>query len=166
MNIFNGFGKSRQTLTEGWIVKYIGYSDDWNTINRAKDYYTKCPQKFNYSIDTSNGNGLLTYPVGLITMNEAYYVGLFNPYNNSATYSTSHYLNNVGLTFSSIGGGFKTDTKVYSDDITTLLDGHFIAWPGTNSTGNGMNPVISIKFSNHIISGTGSKDDPFVFGGA
>ena len=167
LDIYTGFGKSRHTLTEAWTVKYNSYTDDWNTANRAKDYYTKCPQKYNYSIDTSNGNGLLTYPVGLITMNEAYYVGLFNPYKTDATYPTSHYLNNVGLTFTSVGGLFNTDAKMYTDVITVLHDGHVYSWPGTALTASyGMNPVISIKLSNHIVSGTGSKDDPFVFGGA
>jgi hypothetical protein len=128
------------------------------------DQYSICGQKFLYSMDTSNGNGLLDYPVGLITLNEGYYAGLTKTVDGQETVP-NHYLNNVGFTMTP-SGGYNEANSVYRERLYAFYSGNNYAWPPSIGTSYGIDPVISVKMDNHIISGNGSKSNPFVFGGA
>jgi hypothetical protein len=128
------------------------------------DQYSICSQKFLYSMDTSNGNGLLDYPVGLITEPEGSYAGLIKTDYSEQT-TPNHYLNDVGFTMTP-SGGYNEAKSVYRERLYAFHSGKNYFWPLTIGTWYGLDPVISVKMDNHIISGNGSKSNPFVFGGA
>jgi len=88
-----------------------------------------------YSISTMNGNGLLNYPVATLTYND------------------------VLLT------GIKSETDIwlmdkYSDSEVYVLNSELTYKSINNSCG--VVPVISIKKDTNILSGNGSKEEPYV----
>ena len=88
-----------------------------------------------YSISKMNGNGLLNYPVGTLTYND------------------------VLLT------GIKSETDIwlmdkYSDSEVYVLNSELTYKSINNSCG--VVPVISIKKDTNILSGNGSKEEPYV----
>lgn len=153
-------------LTEPSLLLFMPnrYISIFNPTTSRMDQYSICGQKFLYSMDTSNGNGLLDYPVGLITLNEGYYAGLTKTVDGQETVP-NHYLNNIGFTMTP-SGGYNEANSVYHDRLFAFYSGKNYYWPSTVGNWYGLDPVISVKMDNHIISGNGSKSNPFVFGGA
>ena len=127
----------------------------------------KCQNaKDKFTVETSNGNGDLIYPVGLITVDEINYAGAvlgrdggdsnfylntdrqywsMTPYrvDSDATYepnAESYYLRRGDYSGSAIGNTYSVDTSM------------------------GIRPVISLKPGTAISGGTGTATDPFVIG--
>ena len=113
---------------------------------QVNDRFTK--KSSLYGVD---GNGMLTYPVGLITADEVMLAGGTTPYANSKfyLYSSSGYWTMTPSHF--------TGTLAYEYNVANkvLLYGAYV--DGSN---NGVRPVISISPS-AITSGTGLKTNPF-----
>ena len=126
-----------------------------NFVNRTPTL--KCPNKEdNFTVDdTSKGNGALSYPIGLITIDESVYAGLV--YN---VYNTYNFLN--------VGANYWTMSPVRSQAEETyglrvwmvgqngsITDNHVY-----NSSGI-IRPVINLNSSVNAI-GTGSASDPYI----
>lgn len=145
---------------------------------RANGSYSLiCPDDYNggklskYTVsDTTNGNGDLTYPIGLLTVDEVMYAGgveitneslgylsantgkadiLLTPYQ----YSSNYDYDNAEITFhASVAGG--NNLFPYIPDETMVL----IVFLGADTY---LRPSIALK-GNVIVSGSGSASDPFV----
>ena len=142
--------------SSGWNKDYSNY-DKWLNFGSTQRLSNRklslgCPRQLDkFSVSTNNGNGALTYPVGMITAEEMAYAGGVIWQTN-----TSYYLykgiNN--LFFSPYG---------------------FTVWGaaefGLNSSGNfgyysasplGGRPVVSLKQGIAVASGSGTSSSPYI----
>ena len=113
----------------------------------------KCPQTNDlYTTATSaNGNKALTYPIGLITVDEvAYAGGVYGEINNN------YYLlnNEFFLTMSPFRSD--SDASVWVVDPDGYLDDVYV------SHGRGVRPVINLKSTAMVSIGTGTSSNPYV----
>ena len=125
---------------------------NWNNWPQSKSNL-KCPQQndaFTVS-DTTNGNGALTYPIGLITTDEAVLAG-------GSSKNSSYYLYSGNEYWTSSPGNFygyrsRAYVKyVYSSGIASYND-------NVNDLG-GVRPVINLK-ADILLQGSGTAEDPY-----
>ena len=102
--------------------------------------------------DTTNGNGALTYPVGLITLDELVAAGV---YTYEWLVNDDFYLYTGDFYWTMSAGAFNGFTRVWR----LYGDGSL----GRSSVGSalGVRPVLSLK-SDVQLSGTGTQNDPWV----
>lgn len=117
----------------------------------------KCPAEDDkYTVSTATGNGLLSYPIGLITADELLYAGASNTdssiNDNLYINSNSSYFNGTLMLYSSSAGAF-----VYS-----FYDKNYISMASSYSV-KGVRPVINIA-NNIILSGDGTWNNPYKIG--
>ena len=108
-----------------------------------------------FTVETSNGNGALTYPVGLLTVDEMEYAGAVSDSNTSFyLYTGSYYwtLSPYYFANSAIWGFF-----LYPKG--SLGIGAFYSLPSY-----GVRPSISLKQGTAISGGSGTAEDPFIVG--
>ena len=106
-----------------------------------------------FTMDDQLGNGLLNYPVGLLTLDEANLAGVsWNEENET------HYLNN-GYVWWSMSPGFVSAGSTYMGVIYSLLDNVLPTYTTRNA--GGIRPVISLKPGTIIKGGYGTPDSPF-----
>ncbi len=113
-----------------------------------------------FTVDSKNGNGALTYPVGLITLDEAVLAG-FNTYfsNTSDFQDTANYLNTNSYywTFSPVllaDRGYASVGEVY---------GAGAVYYATVSNASGVRPIVSLISSTLVNSnGDGTSTNPYV----
>lgn len=118
-----------------------------------------------FTVSPENGNGVLPYPVGTISYDEAALAGV--PWWIS---SNDNFLNN-GKVWWTMSPGFISTTGVYNGIISSQLDHVAVNWRGTKTTvgtvvnyqGGGVRPVISLKPGLIIENGFGTVDKPFTF---
>ena len=110
--------------------------------------------KFTVS-DTTNGNGNLTYKIGLLTADEVEFVGgMFNSYNYS-TFLEENTGNILWSTMSSAG--------YIGNYAWNLIIGHgFMNIGSVNDTKNALRPAIALTSSTTISGGSGTSEDPYV----
>ena len=138
------------------------YSNDYGAYYRASiakiDPILTCPQKADiYTVsDTDKGNGLLSYPIGLLNLDEARFAGMVwgssNTNNKIYLYrGVSYWLGSPGRYYDGAALGLIMNASKY-----------FSVSNVTNT--NKIIPVINItnEALTHISSGTGSKTDPFI----
>ena len=132
-------------------------------------YYSKNPnpslvcvnQNDKFTVDSKNGNGKLTYPVGLMTLDEAVLAG-FNTYasNSSDYHDTTNYLytGNYYWTISPV--------MMYNNGITNM---GFVSKAGrvdhdaVNNSSVGVRPVVSLASDTLVVStGEGTTTNPYV----
>ena len=125
---------------------------NWNNWPQSKSNL-KCPQQndaFTVS-DTTNGNGALTYPIGLITTDEAVLAG-------GSSKNSSYYLYSGNEYWTSSPGNFygyrsrayvkyvySSGTAYYNDNVNDL---------------GGVRPVINLK-ADILLQGSGTAEDPY-----
>ena len=111
-----------------------------------------CPTESDkFTVNTSNGNGALDYPVGLITADEvAIAGGVYHGDNSSYYLYTNQYywLGSPGYFLSRIAGGFDVDS---SGSLYYL---------NLNANSHGARPVISLS-SKAKLSGSGTYNDVY-----
>ena len=101
-----------------------------------------------FTVESSNGNGALTYPVGLLTAPEA----------KLANYGSSNYLNNGQYFW--LGDSNSID---YDIALVGLLGAS--GFTSSNvSHSRGVRPSVSLKPNTYFSSGDGSFTNPFVIG--
>ena len=127
---------------------YLGYGN-WTTYykayNRSTPSLTCTNANDRFTVSTSNGNGALTYPVGLLTYDEYVLAGrttgylntgtewwTLTPYAYVASVSGSQARNYVGTSYYAVG------------------------------TSKGVRPAIVLKYGAKRTSGSGTTSDPFV----
>ena len=121
----------------------------------------KCPKQndaFTVS-DTEKGNGDLTYPIGLITMDEARFAGM--GLGLDTTINKAYYLYKGLVYFSLSPGKYTSSYGAIIDDIySTGSRGSIVS----TTVGGGVVPVINIKKEYvDMIEGAGSASNPYYF---
>ena len=144
----------------------LGYgtnATDYGAYNRlasTKQPTLKCPNDNNggklskFTVDdTKNGNGNLTYKIGLLTADEIAFAGSI-----AYTYNRSTYLQeNTGTTWwwsLSPSGFLGSNARVWGVYSGGLRDDYV-------SYGNGLRPVISLISSTNV-TGDGTSENPYV----
>ena len=129
------------------------YFSAYEELRTNKKPTLKCQNaKDKFTVEASNGNGDLTYPVGLITGHEmAYAGGLYNASNSSSYLYTGQYY--WGMTPYVFYKSIAFEFYLNSDGI---VNGNDVR----NSTG--VRPVISLKPGTIITGGSGTATDPFI----
>ena len=126
------------------------YSESYSKYNNKM--MLTCPQQndaFTVS-DTTNGNGALTYPVGLLSMDEVVLAGGWNEENSG------YYLYTGQLWWTSSPDDFPD----------TFAQVHYVDWDGNAgiNTGvynaNGVRPVLNLS-SEILKNGNGTASDPY-----
>ena len=137
------------------VTYYRWYNGPWESENYSK--YNKkmmltCSQKndaFTVS-DTTNGNGALTYPVGLLSTDEIALAGGWNAANSG------YYLYSGQVWWASspryFNGDYAFVRGVYSNGDA---DGHNGVFGG-----NGVRPVFNLK-AEVLLQGSGTAEDPY-----
>ena len=114
-----------------------------------------------FTVEESNGNGALTYPVGLITADEVAYAGAVQSKNNKEFYLyiskkiwvlSPFYFRKI---YQTKGGAFE-----YSLEVSGSLYSANLVERVTNK--KMVRPVISLKPGTILSSGSGTAADPFI----
>lgn len=143
-----------RSLTEGTGIKNTeGYYGINSRLENMQPSYICINKNDKFSVDNNIGNGNLTYPIGLLTMDEIMFSG------SSGGDISSSYLYNDGIwwTMTPVGftnSDFKEPTCMLYMSNRGELNGEHIAYEC------GIRPVISLK-SSVIISGDGTINNPF-----
>ena len=137
------------------------YYAAYNRLTSTKQPTLICPNDNNggklskFTVkDTTNGNGNLTYKIGLLTADEIAFAGsIYDTYNRS-TYLQENAGTNWWWSLSpfGFGGGDACVVSVYSGGL-----GNF----GVDLV-DGLRPAISLISSTTISGGTGTSEDPYV----
>ena len=146
-------------LGYGTNVTYYGAN---NRLASTKQPTLKCPNDNNggklskFTVDdTTNGNGNLSYKIGLLTADEIAFAGSISGYYNRSTYLQE----NTGTTWwwslspYSFYGGYADVWDVGSGDL------------GINDVvfrNDGLRPAISLVSSTTISGGSGTSEDPYI----
>ena len=104
--------------------------------------------------DTTNGNGNLTYKIGLLTIDELAFAGYSDVSGNTATYLHENATGSVWWSLSP--GFFNGDALVQCVGQGNLLGGR------VDYNDLGLRPAISLVSDITISSGTGTSEDPYV----
>ena len=143
--------------TSGWNKDYSNY-DKWlyfSSMQRLSNRKLSlvCPRQLDkFSVSVDNGNGKLTYPVGMITAEEMAYAGAVLWQTN-----TSYYLYN---------GVYNWSFSPYNFDFWNAAEfglrssGIFGNYYVTGSSG--ARPSISLKQGTVLSSGNGTSTNPFI----
>ncbi|MCI8393884.1 MAG: hypothetical protein HFH86_00160 [Bacilli bacterium] len=123
-------------------------------MNNHTPTFTCSNQNDKFTVSDTIGNGALTYPIGLITVDELHYAGMLDNVLNRSSYVFS---SQVYWTMSPIFF-LKTEARSRMWRITTsgTLNSD------TTDTAYGVRPVINLKHDTVISSGVGTRNDPFV----
>ena len=115
----------------------------------------KCQNtKDKFTVETSNGNGSLTYPIGLITADEiAYAGGVFN-----ASNSSFYLYNGIGVWALSPSYLNSAGARAFHMAATANLSTDYI------NISHGIRPSISLKPGTILSSGNGSAASPYIVG--
>ena len=139
----------------GYLLSPTTYYSSYDRLYINKSPSLQCNQvEDSFTVEESNGNGDLTYPIGLITIDEVamagggYYIA-----------NTSYYLY-TGQTYWTLSP-FRMSAAALQD-ITFGINyrGHFS--PGYTSSNFGIRPVINLSPNIQITSGDGSAVNPFI----
>ena len=132
---------------------------DYSTLSLA------CDNKDSFTVNNANGNGLLTYPVGLITTEETRLAGLYNGSSN-ANYliNGSQYWTMTPTAFSYNGGNYDLPYRLAPWVSTVDSDGHIygIELPEQFWEDIGVRPSISLKSGTVVSAGIGTASNPYV----
>ena len=137
------------------VTYYRWYNGPWESENYSK--YNKkmmltCSQKndaFTVS-DTTNGNGALTYPVGLLSTDEIALAGGWNAANSG------YYLYSGQVWWASSPGGFNGDFAVVRNVGSNGNANNF----GLVDDVIGVRPVFNLK-AEVLLQGSGTAEDPY-----
>mgnify|MGYP004626530343 CR=1 FL=1 len=145
--------------TSGWNKDYSNY-DRWLYFNvearAGNNSASLICQRTNdkFSMNSINGNGMLTYPVGLITADEMIYAGA-----NAWKINTSYYL------YNDMANWTLSPYYFFSRDAVefALTSSNFFSAERVAAL-YGLRPVISLKKGTILSSGSGTAEDPFIVG--
>ena len=120
-----------------------------------------CPQANDkFTVSSAKGNGVLTNPVGLITLDEVVLAGYNTYYSNTSDYiNTTNFLHTGQnyWTFSPVAMDANGDVRVGSVDGTGYVDDYYVNYAG------GVRPVVSLADGTLVEpSGEGTSTNPYV----
>ena len=151
--IFCNDRSASSTQTAAWTSTGAAYYyGAYGRLNSNKKPILTCPEESDkFTVNTSNGNGALTYPVGLITADEVAMAGGVAGKSNSSYYLYTNVYYWVGspdsFDSSGLAGGFQV---YYPGGLNT----DFVTTP------DGVRPVVSLS-SKAKLSGSGTYDDVY-----
>ena len=102
--------------------------------------------------ETSIGNGALTYPIGLLTLDEGALAG-YAWYEESDTYLSN------GQVWWTMSPSLQSAVYMYMGVIHSMTDNVHTAY--RTGTAGGVRPAISLKNICKIEAGDGTKENPF-----
>ena len=140
----SGTGYGTTQTYYGGFQRIVGGNNPVLTCTNQNDRFTV--------EDTSKGNGALTYPVGLITIDEVEMAGV-----NWATSSNSSYYLNTGNYYWTMSPCFFSG----SDASGFGVNSYGGIYGNSVSNTSGVRPVLSLK-SDISVTGSGTQNDPFV----
>ncbi len=110
-----------------------------------------------YTVSTSIGNGGLSYPIGLITADEAAYAGY------GWFLDSKNYLNNGHLWWT-MSPSLLSANFAYVDVLYSMIDNVRTDYISSSSTltAGGVRPVISLTNEAIVEGGTGTKNNPYI----
>ena len=143
----DGVNNTPRTSYFGAYVRYVKNVAQFTCPEPSRDLYT--------TTDSSIGNKVLTYPVGLITYDELVFAGMDQRHINklSWAYSTQHYWTMSPSSFDAV--------RSAALEWNLSGAGNLIPWWNVDS-GLGSRPVINLKSDTLITGGIGTANDPFV----
>ena len=144
------------------------YSGDGVSVNSPTNYSAAnrrsirapiltCPNANNdlFTVDNINGNQALTYPIGLITLDELMFAGM-----GSSQINTLSYIFSGARYWTMTPAMYNTN---YSSGLVYSIGGDGRIYNHTTSTkNNGIRPVINLASTVEIESGIGTANDPYV----
>ena len=143
--------------SSGWNKDYSNY-DKWlyfSSVQRLNNRKLSlvCPRQLDkFSVSTNNGNGALTYPVGMITAEEIAYAGgvIWQTNTSYYLYNGVHNWSFSPSTFDAVGA--------YEFDLRSsgLFSLNYVY------TSCGVRPVISLKNGIVLSSGSGTSSSPYI----
>ena len=127
----------------------------WNNYFAYRNTTLNCYQQNDaFTVnDTKNGNGNLTYPIGLITTDEAVLAGGLYENSNYYLYSGLNYWTSTAFVYN--GGAYE---KIIGSDGNSFMTGSHAV---VEATSVGVRPVLSLSLD-ALKLGSGTMDDPFV----
>ena len=154
-----GFCGDRSITNSGDGYSTTSYTE-YGAVNRLaktnKLPILTCPDKEHdlYTVDSTNGNGALTNPIGLMTADEAAMAGMVNGYLNtlSYVYTGTWYWTMSPYRFNPSGSA----SSVWYVGGTGNFDYGWV------SGGNGVRPAINLKADVEISGGIGTVNDPYI----
>ena len=108
--------------------------------------------------DTTNGNGSLTYKIGLLTADELTFAGYACSSNSYANYLKENATGDswMTLTPSNFYNGYAYNRNIFSGGAYMGEDNV------SRDNGNGLRPAISLVSNIEISGGTGTSEDPYI----
>ena len=148
----NGWNKSGGDLTK---YLYFGtlnrFNNSWYSTSNVPSL--TCPNETDrFTVSNTNGNGALTYPVGLLTVDEMILAGVGGNNGRTSTYYlyTSDYYWSLSPILFAI---YAYDSIVYNN----VYFSNYVSYPC------GLRPVVSLKFGTEFESGgNGEATNPYV----
>ena len=142
-------GNGVQTNVTTYYAAYGRYYTNYNPT-------LTCPDASNdlFTVSETDGNQALTYPIGLITIDELMLAGARNGYVNKLYYPFSGY-----RYWTMSPGYFNSD---YTAAIEFYLSSDGIAFNNWVTYTFGVRPVINLRSDVQISGGIGTQNEPFV----
>ena len=144
LDIGDGVSTTAITYFRGYR-RYVNHEPILICLNASNDLFT---------VENKDGNQALTYPIGLITVDELMLGGLSDGYLNrlSYTYSSSHYW--------TMSPGYFSATNMSAREFNASSAGY----AGNNNVTftSGVRPVINLSSTVEIESGIGTANAPYV----
>ena len=126
----------------------------WTAGNASMTIYSSYTPGFKCESD-GNNKGIVNGSIGLLTYDESIYAGGY--YKNYGQLNTNYYLYNSNIYWWMMSPfGFDIHSSVWRGGINGDINGSYIDTPCS------LRPVINLKSSVQILSGDGTKDNPFV----
>ena len=131
------------------------YGASGRLMQTTKSPQLICPTESDkFTVNTSNGNGALTYPVGLITADEVAMAGGVYITSNSSYYLYTKQMYWLGSPYNfSSAGSNANEFRVYNDGSIDVYD--------VSYNNYGARPVVSLS-SKAKLSGSGTYDDVYI----
>ena len=123
----------------------------------------KCQNmKDEFTTSTSNGNGALTYPVGLITADEIAYAGHSS---DSGAGNSTIYLN-VGISYWAMSPSFYLSSGIMNTPEVYVYYWDYMRYASAQwvNSSYGVRPSVSLQPGIAMTGGSGTATDPFVIG--
>ena len=145
---YGGWDKDASGL--GNYLNFASYSRGWGN----EDPIFTCPNKNDsFTVDDIvNGNGKLTYPVGLLTSDELVYAGAVGGKSNS-----SYYLS-TGSNYWTLSPYNFDGYNAYSINASSSS----LSYSGVDLFSNGVRPAVSLKKGILYSTGNGTKENPYI----
>lgn len=142
-----------RTLTAGTFTGAFGA---FTRNVEASTPLLSCPSgDDSFTMDSTSGNGKLTYPVGLLTADELTLAG-----SGYTGYSTASYLN-TGQAWWTMSPSFIPPTTAQAFVLAITGNGKLEPYGGGSGT-KGIRPAISLKVGTTISGGNGSTQTPYI----